>query len=392
MTQKSMDIKLKRILDDPSCKDFIIADAKDGDMAYGVGGLGNNPNGKPRTLDDYRNEIRQNVAQGLIDIMLISASTSEQLTIESRLFENSHVTPACRANDTTDIHLATGSVYSSRASRPFRSAKIDHIMYGRQLPERLRDTEPIIGADLGLYSITFNNDLERDLEALERYSEFRAEAERKHYRHFLEVFDPNACGDQCPADLPSYLNDMIVRTLAGVVKAARPLFLKIPYHGPAAMEKLAGWDRTLIPGILGGASGTTFDAFHQLWEARKYGARVALYGRMINNSEHQATMIQHLRWIGDGQSDDPAQAVRSYHSELAKLSIKPFRSLEDDLRPTRRGTQYGGASTSVAVDGAKPTLAASVIANPQSATLDVASMTAQQKIDHNLKRWDRVLG
>ena len=64
------------------------------------------------------------------------------------------------------------------------------------------------------------------------------------------------------------------------------------------MEQLAGYDSRLIVGILGGTSGTTFDAFHQLWEAKKHGARAALYGRMINNSEHQLTFIEHLRASG----------------------------------------------------------------------------------------------
>ena len=37
--------------------------------------------------------------------MLMSVSTSEQLTVRERLFDSSPVTPAVRANDTTDIHL-----------------------------------------------------------------------------------------------------------------------------------------------------------------------------------------------------------------------------------------------------------------------------------------------
>ena len=34
--QKSLDEKLARIAADPSCNDFILADAKDADMAFGV--------------------------------------------------------------------------------------------------------------------------------------------------------------------------------------------------------------------------------------------------------------------------------------------------------------------------------------------------------------------
>ena len=49
----------------------------------------------------------------------------------------------------------------------------------------------------------------------------------------------------------------IARTLAGVTSAGRPLFLKIPYCGPRAIEELVNYDSTLIVGILGGASGPT---------------------------------------------------------------------------------------------------------------------------------------
>ena len=34
--EKSLDIKIRNILADPGCNDFIIADAKDGDMGVGV--------------------------------------------------------------------------------------------------------------------------------------------------------------------------------------------------------------------------------------------------------------------------------------------------------------------------------------------------------------------
>ena len=47
------------------------------------------------------------------------------------------------------------------------------------------------GVDLGLYSVTFNNDCQLDLDTLNAYKSFREEAERKGFRHFLEVFNPN---------------------------------------------------------------------------------------------------------------------------------------------------------------------------------------------------------
>src|SRR5690606_3589332 len=63
--QKSLDRKLAAIHADPSCaKDFILADAKDADMAFGIGSPGRSPEmhageGRMRTLAEYRENIRQ---------------------------------------------------------------------------------------------------------------------------------------------------------------------------------------------------------------------------------------------------------------------------------------------------------------------------------------------
>src|SRR5437667_11128272 len=104
---KSLDQKLASIHADRfGAKDFILADAKDADMAAGLAATGKDPrSGKPRSLADYRDQMREVTRQGLVDIMLMSCSTSEVLTINARLFDDSPITPAGRANDTTDIHL-----------------------------------------------------------------------------------------------------------------------------------------------------------------------------------------------------------------------------------------------------------------------------------------------
>jgi len=384
--QKSLDLKLARILADPSSKDFILADAKDADMAFGLAAPGNSPEhhageARFRTLDEYRQLIRDITRQQLVDIMLMSASNSEVLTIEERLFDQSPVTPAIRANDTSDIWLATGTGrYGSQPARPFRTATIDHAQCGKAecAPEERR-----LGVDLGLYSVTFNNDVDSDLRTLEAYKAFRLEAEAKGFRHFLEVFDPNACGDHRPADVPRFVNDHIVRALAGVTKRGRPLFLKIPYHGPAAMEALVRYDPSLVVGILGGSAGTTYDAFHMLWEAKKYGARVALYGRKINNSEDQLTFVRYLRAVADDQID-PAEAVRAYHGDLARLKIQPHRSLEEDMQLGTTAMSYSGSSPVRPPGAARPAV---LPAEP-----DFAKMTQAEKIQWNLDRWKRIVG
>jgi hypothetical protein len=340
---KSLDRRLAAIHADPGCREFILADAKDADMALGLGAPGKSPEthaGEVRfkTLEEYREQMRLITRQALVDIMLMSASSSHALTISERLFDDSPVTPAVRANDTTDIHLARGSVYTAEPSRPFRTASLDHIQCGHLdcAPE-----ERNLGANLGLYSVTFNNNLQADLASLERFHQFREEAERKKFRYFLEVFDPNIATAVAPDNLPRYINDMITRMLAGVAPAGRPLFLKMVYHGPRAMEELVRFDHHLVVGILGGSSGTARDAFQLLADAQKYGARVALFGRKINHAENQLAFVHFLRLIVEGQIG-PIDAVKAYHSVLGKLGIAPHRPLDDDIKITDQSMSYSG--------------------------------------------------
>jgi hypothetical protein len=333
LAAKSLDKKLAHIRNDPhDAKDFILADAKDADMSAGLAAPGkDHVTGKLRSLADYRDQMREIVDQGLVDIMLMSGSSSEELTINERLFDKSAVTPAVRANDTSDIHFVTGGTYPSRPSRPFSSITIEQIQSGKTNPS---NAERKRGADLALYSMTPNNDLDVDLHMLERYKQFRVEAETKGLRHFLEVFDPNAC-ENPPPDLGRYMNDLIVRTLAAVPSSGQPLFFKIAYHGPKAMEQLLNYDPSLVVGILGGSSGTTHDAFHLLEQAKIHGARAALFGRKIKDSEHQLTFVAHLHAIANSQLT-AAEAVRAYHGEIEKLRIKPKRALKNDLELTAR--------------------------------------------------------
>jgi hypothetical protein len=353
--EKSLDRKLAAIHADPNCHEFILADAKDADMALGVGAPGLSPEAHAgelrfKSLEEYREQIRAISRQGVVDIMLMSASTNHALTIRERIFDSSHVTPAVRANDTTDVHIARGSSYSETASRPFRSADLDHIQCGHL---DCAPAERSLGADLGLYSVTFNNAVDRDLATLERFHEFRVEAERKGFRYFLEVFDPNVPGAVAPEKLAAYVNDMIARMLAGVAPAGRPLFLKMVYHGPRALDELCRYDPHLVVGILGGGAGTTRDAFQLLADAQKHGAKVALFGRKINSAENQLAFVHFLRLIVDGVIG-PVDAVKAYHAVLGKLGVRPHRSLEDDLKLQTLSMSYAGAVTSVLVPPRMP--------------------------------------
>src|SRR5882672_11385445 len=166
---KSLDAKLAEIKASRSSRAFILADAKDADMAFGVRAPG--PRGflarrgaRPaqfspevwtrdefgyRNLPEFLDIICEVTHQGLIDIMLMSAYVNEQLTIKEGLFQNSHVTPAARANDTTDVWAVRHGCYTREAPQPFRSAAIDHIQCGEI--ECVRDdADAFPGANLGL--------------------------------------------------------------------------------------------------------------------------------------------------------------------------------------------------------------------------------------------------
>jgi hypothetical protein len=391
---KSLDQKLAAIHADPAgCREFILADAKDADMAFGMvapGTLRTKDGERFKTLAEYREQIRSVVRQGIVDIMLMSASTSEQLTLGEKLFDGSLITPAIRANDATDVHAMRGSVIPTQPARPWRSASLDHVQCGHIDCEQ---AERQTGVDLGLYSVTFNNDCELDLSTLEAYQNFRSEAERKGFRHFLEVFNPNRQTAVPPEQMPQFVNDVIARTLAGVTQTQRPVFLKIPYNGPAAMEELVAYDPHLIVGVLGGSAGTTLDAFTLIHQARKYGARAALFGRKINQAENQLAFIEFLRLIVDDVIE-PAEAVRAYHAVLSRIGVAPSRPLDDDLTLQTSVMSYGGNGTTTSLppktakeSNNKPHLPTSATNSP-----DFARMTSEERLAYHRNRLNRTFG
>jgi hypothetical protein len=393
---KSLDAKLAELKANPKSRAFIIADAKDADMAFGVRAAGQRSylsqrGERParfspevwtreefgyRNLPEFLDIIREVTHQGLVDIMLMSAYVNERLSIKEGFFRNSHVTPAARANDATDVWAVRHGCYTKEPAQPFRSATIDHIQCGKAECERGVNNE-FPGANLGLYSVTFVNELEQDRETLLWFKQFREEAERKRFRYFLEVFDPNVATGIAPEKLGEFINDQILRSLAGVTEAGRPLFLKIVYHGPKAMEELVQYDPNMIVGILGGSAGTTYDAFRLIHDAQKYGARVALYGRKINNAEHQLAFIEMLRLIVEGRTS-PEEAVRAYHAILAARNLKPKLPLEKDLELTDQSMSYDGRAArraSVSVPNcplatAKPAASASQTTTSATAASD----------------------
>ncbi|MDQ0396514.1 hypothetical protein [Labrys monachus] len=310
--------------------DFIIADAKDSDMGPSMTWSGplrakDGTATRNRTRPEWLDQIQAVIEQDVVDIMLTSISNLEALQ-ERGAFRDSAVKPAIRANDTTDIWVMRGATYVRQPSRPFRTASLSRVTTGTPAPA---PGAPLVGTDLGLYSVTFNNDLDADCMSLQAFSDFRADAAANNFKYFLEVFNPNVDTGIDADILPHYINDCILRCLAGVTKADRPQFLKIAYNGPAALEELASYDPSLVVGVLGGGAGTTRDCYELLAQAERYGARVALFGRKINLAESPLDMVTHMRAVVSGDLA-PSAAVKSYHAALGRQGIKPYRSLEDD--------------------------------------------------------------
>ena len=212
---KNLDEKLNNIRSGnykPS--DFIIADAKDADMGGGrrAPGYLREKNGSltdiPDTYDSYLKKMDEMTKSEMVDVMLMSMTSAEKL-VGNKIFDNSPVTPAVRLNDTSCIWgMLRHGEYDKEESRPFATTQLRHA---------------INYVDLGLYSMTFNKNVDRDVFMLNQYRNFRDDAEKIGMRHFLEVF--NSATMKLPInEMGQYINDCILKTLAGQISKEKPLF------------------------------------------------------------------------------------------------------------------------------------------------------------------------
>ena len=321
--QKRLTEKLSRIRAGAyTPRDFIIADAKDAEMGGGIGALGAlrlaDGTVRPANSSDYRQSMKDMMASGLVDIMLTSMASAEELATGDA-FQGSDVTQAIRLNDATDIWGFRGASYRQSPALPFRTARLEH---ARRF------------AALGLYAVTFYNDRDLDVATSEAYRHFRRRAEEVGMSHFLEVFNPAFPIETGGAELGAFINDAIVRCLAGVARSEAPLFLKMQFNGARAMEELASYDpANLIVGVLGGAAGTTRDTFELVAQTERFGGRVALFGRKIHLAEDSIEIVRLMRAIVEGEIA-PAAAVKSYHAALVAKGIPSSRTVEEDLEVT----------------------------------------------------------
>jgi hypothetical protein len=322
-------------------RDFIIADAKDPDMGPGLHAVGpiRMPDGatpRLRTRAEFLKNCADIVRQDVVDILLASASNIEAL-VDDNVFVGTGVKPAIRANDATDVWRHRGAKHHETPSRAFRTASLARVRHGAPMPQM---SGRVALTDLGLYSLTFNNVTDADVASLEAFADFRADCAANDFKYFLEVFNPNAPHGLSVEDMPAFVNDSIVRCLAGLTNAERPQFLKIPFNGPRALAELAEFDPGLVVGVLGGGAGTTRDCFELIHQAEKYGARVALFGRKINLAESPLDVVRFMRAVADGDIS-PKEAVAAYHDALAKQAIKPARALAADSEITEAVLKAG---------------------------------------------------
>lgn len=306
--------------------DFVIADAKDSDVGAGVTATGFDWSAKPprrRSRQEFIAQIEEIIEQDIVDIMLLSQSNLELLD-EKGAFAGSEMKPAIRANlETMCWGAVRHGIYTKTASVPYRDANLARVMANY----------PTSGTDLGLYSVSFSNDVDADTRTLEAFAEFRTEAARHNFKYFYEVFNPSIDIGLSREEIGEFVNDNIIKSLASVPRAERPLFLKTPFNGPRALEELAAFDSELIVGVLGGGAGTTRDTFELVSQAERYGGRLALFGRKINLAEAPLSLIVLMRHVADGALATD-EAVRAYHGELQKLGLTPARSLTEDISIT----------------------------------------------------------
>ncbi|MFO1093559.1 MAG: hypothetical protein U0992_09640 [Planctomycetaceae bacterium] len=123
-------------------------------------------------------------------------------------------------------------------------------------------------------------------------------------------------------------------------------------------------------------------------DAQKHGAKLALFGRKINNAENQLAFIEFLRLIVDGVIG-PEEAVRAYHAVLGRLSLTPHRPLDVDLQLTSGTQSYGGTPR-------KPATASGASATPPAATnagpVNLAKMSSAERLAYHRERINRLFG
>lgn len=383
---KTLQRKIRALLADASnSAEFILADAKESDLALaGVPAVLERSLERPdasfpyRSRGAYLDQILELIEDSPLDLMVVSREVAGSMAGAGGAFEHSRVSPSVRVQSGRDL----------RARAPGESGPL-----------------PLFG--LGL-----SRDRALDQAELDAYDRFRLDVGVVRGGHLLELYPASGRDGGPPQRVDDVLDDRLLHSLLESPPWARPTLLQVPYYGPRLMERLAGCLPGIAVGVLGGAPGTTFDAFQLLAEAGRNGARAALFGRRIGAAEHQAAFVRLMDVVARREAS-PAEAVHAYHGVLQGLGIRPLRELGEDLQPSSqllrgeersavyvvvpelpyapgaRGEPAGAGERSSGTRTAPSPPAATTPTEPEP---DFDRMTPQEKLDYNQRRRDRIFG
>ena len=238
-----IDDKLARIRAGDYAKgDFIIADAKDGDMGPSMRSCGprRRKDGTQdgfRTRGEFLDSVEAIVRQDVVDVMLTSLSNYEALAARG-VYEGSRVMPAGSA-PTTPPTSGCSAAPATRLSPRARSAAPTWRAQRRSDASSASTRSPSTTTSTGTTprSITSRGSA-RTRRRTTSGTSWRSSTRTRR-------------ATSPPRDVPGFVSDAMMRCLAGLTKAERPEFLKIAYNGPAALEELAAYDPSVVVGILG---------------------------------------------------------------------------------------------------------------------------------------------
>ncbi|NCO42486.1 MAG: hypothetical protein COZ06_27265 [Armatimonadetes bacterium CG_4_10_14_3_um_filter_66_18] len=279
----------------------------------GMRGLGTERGSHPRTHPEFLQLCRDITAEGFIDGLLMTPRDAEVLAVQEGLFGQTDVTPMVRMNAETNIWNPRHGSYRANYSAPFQTIPVTDARYCRVASGVARDCK--IG--MGLYSITLNNDVEKDQETLNAYLRFAREvADTPDLDHVLEVFLPNVrLPGMDEQAMGEYAADSIVRTMAYLRSWERPRFIKTAYTTPDVWRDLCNFDPTMIIGALGGARQNARGTLQLAHDVVKYGGRIILFGRAVFEEDDPLLICKALRAVLDGTLG-PDDAHAQYQSGL----------------------------------------------------------------------------
>ncbi len=273
--------------------------------------------GRYRTRQEFLQLCREIAADGFVDGVLLAPADAEQLALDERWFESIPITPLVRMNAETGIWNPRYGSYRAQPSQPFLTVPINTSWCTAMAGAATR-----CRVQLGLYSITLNNDVNADERTLNAYLQFaQALGEQTEFYHILEVFLPNYERAGLDGERAGrYVADSIVRTLSYLRRPQRPLFIKTEYTSAEVWRELCGFDESLIVGALGGPRQSARRTLQLARDVIAHGGRAILFGRAVFEEDGPRLICRYLRAVLDGRLE--AETAHSqYQAALRGLTV-----------------------------------------------------------------------